>query len=176
MAPPAPLVPTPSQVRRAFNEALSPGRQSATLSWLSFTVTFIVVRFITHRIRDKKTHPDGAAGKKGGIHDLSFRGIHLHHYLWGICTVSLVAGLSLRVDERIRRHPLMAIAYGIGMGLIVDEFALLLDLKDVYWAKEGRTSVDLAIALSASAGTAIAGGPLWRRLRHERLEALAGRI
>jgi hypothetical protein len=172
-----PLVPQPGKVRRAFKEELSPGRQSATLSWLSFTVTFAVVRLITHRIRDKsELEVDSQqGGHHGGLHDISIKGVHLHHYLLGILTVSTVAGLSLRVDERIRRHPLMAIAYGIGMGLIVDEFALLLDLKDVYWTKQGRTSVDVAITLSAGAGTALAAGPVLRRLRHERIQAIAER-
>jgi hypothetical protein len=159
-------------------EELSPGRQSATFSWLSFTVTFVVVRLITHRIRDNKAKDDGEDHQDehhGGLHDLSIKGVHLHHYLWGILTVGTVAGLSLRVEERIRRHPVMAIAYGIGTGLIVDEFTLLLDLKDVYWAKQGRTSVDLAIALSAGAGTALAAGPVLRRLRRERTLAIAGR-
>lgn len=173
-----PVVPPPSEVHRAFKEELSPGHQSVTLSWLSFTVTFVVIRLITHRIRANKAKQsslsqDGAGGHHGGLHDVSIKGVHLHHYLWGILVVSVVAGLSLRVEERIRRHPLMATAYGIGMGLIVDEFALLLDLKDVYWAKQGRTSVDVAIALSAGAGTALAAGPVLRRLTRDRRQALA---
>jgi len=48
--------------------------------------------------------------------------------------------------------PLVATAYGAGLALIVDEFALLLDLQDVYWAKQGRESVDLAIGLSPPPG------------------------
>ena len=51
----------------------------------------------------------------------------------------------------------MALSYGAGLALIVDEFALLLDLKDVYWAKEGRISVDLGIGLK------LAGRHLFRR-------------
>lgn len=170
------LVPTPSEVHGTFKEVLPPGRQSATLSWLAFTVTFGVVRLITHRIRAEKREQGGGreqTERRGGLHDISIKGIHLHHYMWGIITVSTVAGLSLRVEERVRRHPGMAVAYGIGMGLIVDEFALLLDLKDVYWTKQGRTSVDLAIGLSAGAGTVLAGGPVLRRLRHQRLQAVA---
>ncbi len=170
-------VPSPMDVRRAFREELSPGRQSATLSWLSFTVTFVVVRLITHRIRDESSKQDSEGYQdehRGGLHDLSIKGVHLHHYLWGILIVSTVAGLSLRVDERIRRHPLMALSYGIGMALIVDEFALLLDLKDVYWAKQGRTSVDLAITLSAAGATVLAVGPVLSRLRRDWMQAIAG--
>jgi hypothetical protein len=172
-------VPWPVEVHRAFREELSPSRQSATLSWLSFTVTFVIVRLITHAIRDKNAKEDSDGNRDrhhGGLHNLSIKGVHLHHYLWGILTVSTVAGLSLRVDERIRPHRLMAIAYGIGMALIVDEFALLLDLKDVYWAKQGRTSVDLAITLSAAGATVLAAGPVLSRLRRDWNQASAGPI
>jgi hypothetical protein len=170
-------VPPPLEVRRAFREELSPSGRSATLSWLSFTVTFVVVRLITHRIRAKNAKQDSEGHQDqhhGGLHDLSIKGVHLHHYLSGILIVSTVAGLSLRVDERIRRHPLMAVAYGIGMALIVDEFALLLDLKDVYWAKQGRTSVDLAITLSAAGATVLAAGPVLRRLWRDWIQDIAG--
>jgi hypothetical protein len=60
------------------------------------------------------------------------------------------------------------------MALIVDEFALLLDLKDVYWAREGRWSVDIGIGLIAVAGSALASGPVLARLHRDRL-ARAGR-
>ena len=56
-------------------------------------------------------------------------------------------------------------SYGAGLALIVDEFALLLDLKDVYWAKQGRISVDLGVGASSLAGTYFAALPLIRALR-----------
>jgi hypothetical protein len=55
-----------------------------------------------------------------------------------------------------------------GLGLITDEFALLLDLKDVYRAKQGRISIDLGIGGTALAGSYFAALPLLRRLRRER--------
>jgi hypothetical protein len=58
--------------------------------------------------------------------------------------------------------------YGAGLALVIDEFALLLDLRDVYWAKEGRVSVDLAIGSIAVTGTALAAQPLLRGLRNRR--------
>jgi hypothetical protein len=54
------------------------------------------------------------------------------------------------------------------MALIVDEFALLLDLRDVYWAKQGRWSVDLAVGLISITSSALAGGPILSRLRRNR--------
>jgi hypothetical protein len=150
-------VPTARQVNDAFHEELHPGQQSALISWLAFTVTFITVRVITHKIR---------AGK-GRLHNVSVGGVHLHHYMWGILTNSTVGGVALRGEDRLRRHPLVATAYGSGLALIVDEFALLLDLSDVYWAKQGRQSVDLAIGLISSTGTVLVGMPVIRRLRRE---------
>jgi hypothetical protein len=142
----------------AFHEELHPGQQSALISWLAFTATFVTVRVITHKIR--------AGG--GRIHNVSVGGVHLHHYLWGILMVSTVGGVALRGEDRLRRHPIVAIAYGAGLALIVDEFALLLDLQDVYWAKQGRQSVDLAIGLISTSGTVLVGLPVLRRLRHDR--------
>ena len=95
----------------------------------------------------------------------------LHHYVWGIGMVSGVGGVAVHGDSATRRHPFVAVSYGAGLALIVDEFALLLDLKDVYWAKEGRISVDLGIGASSLAGTYFAALPLFRALRHRRRKA-----
>ena len=145
----------PRDVRRAFREDLDPGQRSALLSWLAFTATFAGVRVITYSIKDGK----------GPFKNLSVGGEHLHHYMWGIGMVSGVGGVAVHGDNERRRHPLVAVAYGAGLALIVDEFALLLDLKDVYWAKQGRISVDLAVGGSSLAGSYFAALPLLRALR-----------
>jgi hypothetical protein len=142
-------------VRSVFHEELDPGQRSALFSWLAFTTTFGAVRGITYSIK----HGEGPFG------NLSVGGEHLHHYMWGIGLVSGVGGVAVHGDDRQRRHPVTALAYGAGLALIVDEFALLLDLKDVYWAKQGRVSVDLAIGVSSLAGTYFAALPLFRALR-----------
>ena len=68
-----------------------------------------------------------------------------------------------------RRHPATALVYDVGLALIVDEFALLLDLKDIYWAKEGRVSVDVGIGGSSLVGSYFAGLPVIREvLRKQR--------
>lgn len=151
-------VPPPAEVKQAFHEELGPGQQNALISWLAFTGTFGLVRTITYSIKDGK----------GPLKNLSLGGTHLHHYLWGILTVSAVGGTVLRGDAPGQRHAVLAAAYGSGLALIVDEFALLLDLQDVYWAKEGRVSVDLAVGLIASTGSLLAGLPVVRRLRRNR--------
>lgn len=150
--------PGPPAVAAAFHQELHPARRSAVLSWLAFGTTFGVVRAITYSIRHGR----------GPLHDLTPGGMHLHHYLWGIGLVSGVGGVALRGSDRAHRHPATAVAYGVGMALIVDEFALLLDLQDVYWARQGRWSVDLGVGLIAAAGIALEGQPMLRRLRSER--------
>ena len=142
-------------VRTVFREELDPRQRSALLSWLAFTTTFGAVRGITYSIKEGK----------GPFGNLSVGGAHLHHYMWGIGMLSAVGGIAVHGEDARRRHPAVALAYGTGLALIVDEFALLLDLKDVYWAKQGRISVDLGIGASSVAGTYFAALPLLRALR-----------
>ena len=145
----------PHDVRRVFHEELDAGQRAALLSWLAFTATFGAVRGITYSIKNGK----------GPFRNLSVGGEHLHHYMWGIGLVAGVGGVAVHGEDSRRRHPVVALAYGAGLALIVDEFALLLDLEDVYWAKQGRISVDLGIGGSSLAGTYFAALPLFRALR-----------
>jgi hypothetical protein len=156
------IAPSPTTVRRAYNEELGPGQRSALLSWLTFTVTFAGLRALTYSIR---------AGK-GPFRNISVGGEHLHHYLWGIALLSGVGAVAVRGEERQRRHPAVAISYGAGLALIVDEFALLLDLRDVYWAKQGRISIDVGVGGIAVAGSYFAALPVLRRLQRERKQAM----
>jgi len=142
-------------VRRVFREELDSRQRAALLSWLAFTVTFGAVRGITYSIKEGR----------GPFGNLSVGGEHLHHYMWGIGLLVGVGGVAVHGEDRQHRHPLVAIGYGAGLALIVDEFALLLDLKDVYWARQGRISVDLGVGGSALAGTYLAAQPLLRALR-----------
>jgi hypothetical protein len=143
-----------TEIHDAFSTELDDHQQSALISWLAFTATFSAVRGVTHAIRSGE----------GPFRNLSVGGEHLHHYMWGIGMLAGVGAVAVRGTERLRRHPVTAVAYGSGLALIVDEFALLLDLKDVYWAKEGRVSVDLAISASSLAGTYFAALPVLRKM------------
>jgi len=144
-----------NDVRRAYRQDLDARQRAALLSWLAFTVTFGAVRGITYSIKEGR----------GPFGNLSVGGEHLHHYMWGIGLLSGVGGVAVHGEDRQRRHPAVAISYGTGLALIVDEFALLLDLRDVYWARQGRISVDLGVGGSALAGTYFAAQPLLRALR-----------
>jgi hypothetical protein len=150
-----------AEVRDAYHSELDASQQSALVSWLAFTTVFGGVRSVTHAIK---------AGK-GPFRNLSLGGEHLHHYMWGIAMLTGVGAVAVRGTEELRRHPITAVAYGSGLALIVDEFALLLDLKDVYWAKQGRVSVDLAVGASSVAGSYFAALPVIRKVARRRREA-----
>jgi hypothetical protein len=148
----------PRAVRHAYYSELDPSQRAALLSWLAFSGTFAGVRGITYSIR---------AGK-GPFGNLSVGGEHLHHYMWGIGILTGVGAVAVRGEEHHRRHPALAISYGAGLALIVDEFALLLDLQDVYWAKQGRVSVDVGVGAIALAGSYFAALPILRAVRRDR--------
>ncbi len=147
-----PDAPIAQRVRSRWRMHLDDGQRSAVIAWASFAGTFAGVRLLTHWIRD------GHGPSGGGV---SVGGRHFHHYNIGIALLTGIGAVALRGAERHRRHPLTAVGYGVGTALIVDEAALLIDLQDVYWAKEGRTSVDLAVGLIAAGGLAIAGSSFW---------------
>jgi hypothetical protein len=150
--------PLARSLHSAYYSELDPGQRSALLSWLAFAGTFGAVRGITISIR---------AGK-GPFKNLSVGGEHLHHYMWGIGILAGVGAIAVRGEEKHRRHPTVALSYGGGLALIVDEFALLLDLKDVYWARQGRVSVDVGVGGIALAGSYFAGLPVLRAVSRDR--------
>ena len=146
-----------ARLRHQWGERLEPGEQATVLAWTSFTLTFLGLRGLTHWIR--RGH--GPSG--GGV---TLGGEHFHHYNIGIGMLATVAGVGLRGTERQRRHPAAAVAFGAANAMIVDELALLLDLKDVYWAKDGRKSVDVAVGVIAAGATVVAGMPFWPHAHH----------
>ena len=152
-------------VRHAFFGELDARQRAALLSWLGFTGTFGLVRGITYSIKSGK----------GPFHNLSVGGEHLHHYMWGIGMLAAVGAVAVHGEDAQRKHPAVATSYGAGLALIVDEFALLLDLRDVYWARQGRVSVDLGVGGVALAGSYFAALPLLRAIRHDVAREAEGR-
>jgi hypothetical protein len=150
------------EVHAAYREELGPAERAALMSWSGFAGTFAAVRAITYSIRSGK----------GPFHNVSAGNTHLHHYLWGIAMLGGVGAVAVHGTDEGRRHPAVALSYGTGLALIVDEFALLLDLKDVYWAKEGRVSVDVGVGIVALGGTVFAALPILQRLAHNRGKSL----
>lgn len=165
---PAGTASLPSRLRDVYARQVGPAEQALMLSWAAFAATFGVTRAITHWLRRR----DARSGGSGG---LVLAGRHLHHYNLGILLLVAVGGVAVHGQEQRRRHPVTAIAYGSGGALIVDELALLLDLSDVYWANEGRTSVDVAVGTIAAGGVLLAAVPFWRGAARELLRTRRNR-
>ncbi|MCX4751131.1 hypothetical protein OG455_37465 [Kitasatospora sp. NBC_01287] len=140
--------------QQAEEAHLSPTKRSLIVTWLAFGTTFGTARLITHGIRGGWL-PWG---------NMSAGGQHLHHYNLGIAALAGVGLIAVRGDEKAVGHPLVAASYGAGAALIADEFALLLDLQDVYWAKQGRVSVDVAFGLLAGLGAYLTAAPFWHEV------------
>jgi hypothetical protein len=76
-------------------------------------------------------------------------GLHLHHLVWGICVMTASGALGFALFDSSPWFEICAACFGIGLGLTFDEFALWIHLEDVYWAREGRKSVDAAVVAGA---------------------------
>ena len=76
-------------------------------------------------------------------------GLHLHHLVWGICLMTASGALGFALYDSSPWFEVSAALFGIGAGLTIDEFALWIYLEDVYWAREGRRSIDAALIAGA---------------------------
>jgi hypothetical protein len=104
-------------------------------------------------------------GIRGGwwpLGNTSVGGTHIHHFVPGILLSFSAGTIALLTDDSALEDKL-AVPMGIGMGLTFDEAALLLDLRDVYWTREGLLSVQLSLGLSAILGSAILGMRMLQR-------------
>lgn len=126
------------------------GKEQAFWVLVAFLVTFIIVRVVTHSIR---------AGR-GPFRNISVRGRHVHHMVPGIILLLVTGYLANAVDARAGRTT-VALFFGIGAALTLDEFALWLHLKDVYWEKAGRRSIDIVIICATIAGLFVLGFGFW---------------
>jgi hypothetical protein len=141
-------------------------RENAALSLLvSFNTFWLLTRMTTSRIRKK--------GRFGPFRDARFGRTHVHHFVPGIGLMMVSGGISIAsADERL--DPLLAIPFGWGAALTLDESALLLRLDDVYWTEEGVLSVQVALATSAVASAIAIATRTLRRGEREVLEPIAG--
>ena len=130
---------TPTRSRRRIGElwaenAARKGTFPQIVITISFLITFGIVRGITYGIRDGWL-PFGNIGADG---------THIPHYVWGIGILIVVGFVELAYHpERLRS--VLGMLYGVAVALILDEFALLLNLKDVYWTSQGRESIDAVV-------------------------------
>jgi hypothetical protein len=84
-------------------------------------------------------------------------GLHLHHLVWGIVLLLLTGFLSFVAKATSPWEEILAALFGIGAGLTLDEFALWIHLRDVYWAQEGRSSFDAVVVAAVLGGLIVVG-------------------
>lgn len=136
-------------------------RRRMFIASVSFVVTFVGVRILVGLI----TH------NQGPFQWVVVRGHHIHHLVWGILILLLV-GYGWLLDLGRSHSPmsiffsrLMAVSYGVGAALTLDEFALWLDLEpDAYWSRQGRLSIDAVILFGGILAMGAWGAPFFRGL------------
>jgi hypothetical protein len=137
-------------------------RERLFLASLGFFITFAIVRGITALIR---------AGV-GPFHNVSAGGTHIHHLVWGILLL-LVVGYVWLSEIGVGSSwvaSVTAIAFGVGAALTLDEFALWLNLQDVYWERQGRESIDAVVIFGSLLSVGWWGGPFLRGVAQEVLK------
>jgi len=139
-------------------------RRRLFVASVSFFLTFAGVRGVVYAIQH-------------GIppfHFIEIGGRHIHHLVFGIIILLLVGyGWLAEIgtgadDSSIFLSRLMSILFGVGAALTLDEFALWLNLRDVYWSREGRASVDAVILFGALLAAGSWGAPLFRLRRKKK--------
>ena len=143
-------------------------RENALLNLLlSFSFTFAFARASTHAIRRR--------GDFGPFRNFKFGESHIHHFVPGIAIAFAAGGASvLSRNEAI--DPWLAIPFGAGVALTLDESALLLALDDVYWTEEGVLSVQISLATLAMASAIGLAVRMLRRGEQQVLPEAQGRL
>ncbi|MEU8823717.1 hypothetical protein [Streptomyces sp. NPDC048636] len=114
---------------------IEPGKLPLLLALASFILSFVVVRTITRMIR---------AGR-GPFRNISPGGLHIHHVVPGV-VLTVIGGFGAVASwQQGVGVAISAVLFGVGAGLVLDEFALILHLHDVYWSEQGRKSVEVVV-------------------------------
>jgi hypothetical protein len=128
------------------------GRQPEFLFFVAFLGMFGFIRTSAHMIRAQVSWWPG---------NVEVGGTHIHHLVWGIVTIMITGYVGVTIAPPSPWHEVIAIFFGLGMGLALDEFALWLDLKDVYWSQQGRKSIDAVIIAATITGMVLVGFTAW---------------
>jgi hypothetical protein len=130
-------------------------RENATFNMLgSFVVTFVSVRTVAWGLRQRDS--------VGPFRNVVLGRRHIHHFVPGI-VLAFTSGAVAILTRNEDIEPTLAIPFGVGMGLTLDESALLLELEDVYWSPEGLLGVQISLAVAALIGAVGLGVRFIRR-------------
>lgn len=131
---------------------------------VSFVGAFTTARGVTFLLRGRR--------RFGPFHNVRLGRRHIHHFVPGILMAFFAGTASIAIRSE-RLEPLLAIPFGAGMGLTLDESALLLELDDVYWTPEGLLSVQVALATTGLLAAGLLALRFLRRGEEIVLEELA---
>lgn len=125
------------------------GRLPLFCFFVSFIVTFIFTRVNVRLIRAKV---------KWWFRNVKAGDIHIHHVVYGVILMLIGGVAGFAVPETVGgASAAAAVVFGVGAALVLDEFALILHLRDVYWSEEGRASVDAVFVAIAVTGLLLLG-------------------
>jgi hypothetical protein len=144
--------------RHYTHTIVDPGKQPQVVILVSFLLTFLAMRGITHTIRSGRA--------RWLLRNVSAGSTHIHHLVWGILLLLVSGYLGFAFNSEAAREPLAAL-FGAGAALTLDQLALWLNLEDVYWSAKGRRSIDAVIATSALLGLVLVGFRFWLSLGRE---------
>lgn len=121
----------------------------AVVAWmvLAFLVTFLITRLVVRAIRTGR----------GPFRDASVGGVHVHHEVYGIFLLLGTGTLEFTYRPGPPWVQLLAVLFGAGAALTLDEFALWLHLEDVYWSRQGRSSIDAVMVALVVGGLLLLG-------------------
>jgi hypothetical protein len=114
----------------------------------AFLIAFLFIRTSARLTRSVSWWPGGVVTDEG---------VHLHHLVWGICLLLISGFLGFALDPGSPWEEVFAAAFGVGAGFTLDEFALWVQLKDVYWTEEGRSSLDAVVIATVFAALVVFG-------------------
>jgi hypothetical protein len=148
----------PQRLKQVADHHLNYRRRAALRMLIAFVITFGLIRLLTLAIHLNL----------GPFHDITIGGgggasIHIHHYMWGLLLLGVCGFFALSL-EAARWHPFLAIPFGVGLALVLDEFALLLQLQDVYWTSAGVISVTIGLVVAGLLLIYFIGQCYWRAL------------
>ena len=127
------------------------GRQYLFLVFVGFIGSFGFIRLSARLMRSPSV-----PWWPGSV--VSESGLHLHHLVWGIGMMMGAGVISFALLASGWWYEVCAFVFGVGMGLTIDEFALWIYLDDVYWSREGRSSIDASVIAAAFMGLILVGG------------------
>jgi lysyl-tRNA synthetase class 2 len=131
------------------DDGLSNSTRAGLILLGAFLLSFILIRISTRLMRSPKVPWWPGSITTGGL--------HVHHLVFGIVMMLLFGFLAIAVPLNGLALDVVAAGFGVGAGLTLDEYALWLHLEDVYWAEEGRSSVDAVIVAAVVAGLILLG-------------------